>query len=273
MIARVSRRDTGSSSLWSRRVEGQATRADGTREAVAWLLAEEVPVALVYNAEPYAVMMATPSDLEDFAVGFSVAEAITDAPEALLVVKVEPEGLGVRLCIGLDPDRLGPGLFAGRSLAGRTSCGLCGVTEMQAALRVPNRVIAKGSPPTPEAIARAVQSLPDHQPMNRANRSVHAAAFCDRGGRILLCREDVGRHNALDKAIGALLRQGLDPADGFMAMSSRCSVELVQKAATVGIPLLATVSAPTALAVEWAARAGLRLAARSRSGGVVTFPG
>ncbi|MBB4285094.1 formate dehydrogenase accessory sulfurtransferase FdhD [Roseospira goensis] len=253
-------------------VAGALHRPDGGAGRVDWTLPEEAPIGFVYNGDPFAVMMATPADLEDFALGFSLAEGIIPAPDALLLAKVRRRSDGWELCLAVDPDAADADRLAERrGLEGRSGCGLCGVATLAEASRALPRV---GPPPegvTPATIARAFAALPDHQPLNARTRSVHAAAFCDPTGRIMMAREDVGRHSALDKLIGALARAGLDPRGGFCIMTSRCSVELVQKAARVGVPLLATVSAPTTLALETARRVGLRLAALARPDGVVTF--
>ena len=158
-----------------------------------------------------------------------------------------------------------------RSLEGRVGCGLCGIAELEDAIRMPAHKVPHvkfGA----AAIARAFAALPGHQPMNEVNRTVHAAAFCSVDGAILLAREDVGRHNALDKLIGAVARAGLSPQSGFVLMSSRCSFELVQKCAAVGIGALATISAPTALALKLARQAGLQIAAMAKNG-VMIFDG
>ena len=155
-----------------------------------------------------------------------------------------------------------------RALEGRTGCGLCGIEDIAQVIRPLPKVAPKAKIGA-EAIERAFAELPAHQPMNRLTHSVHAAAWCDPMGRVLVVREDVGRHNALDKLLGALARRDTDFGTGFIAMTSRCSFELVQKAATMGVPLLATLSAPTALALELAKRAGMTLAARSPEGIVV----
>lgn len=244
----------------------------GQREHVVdWQLAEEIPVAFVYNTIPHAVMMATPADLQDFALGFSIAEEIIDRPDAILLSKIEHHDAGVRLCIAVDPDLVGRGFSARRSMAGRTGCGLCGIEDLKNAVREPRSRPSPAPHIGPEAITRAFDTLPHHQPMNGLNKSVHGAGFCDVEGNILMVREDIGRHNALDKLIGALYRADLNPAQGFVVMTSRCSFELVQKASAAGISLLATLSAPTALAVDLAERAGLSLAARAQRGAVVRF--
>ncbi|HEY9081280.1 formate dehydrogenase accessory sulfurtransferase FdhD [Magnetovibrio sp.] len=250
---------------------GSTHRSDQREQAIDWHLAEEVPVAFVYNTAPHAVMMATPADLEDFALGFSIAEEIITHPDATLLTKVEHHDAGVRLCIAVDPDHVGRGFAARRSMAGRTGCGMCGIEDLQNAVRKPKRLKTPVPHVGVEAIMHAFEQLPHNQPMNSVNKSVHAAAFCAPDGRILMAREDIGRHNALDKLIGAVHRAGLSPSLGFVAMTSRCSFELVQKACAAGIPLLATLSAPTALAVDLAERAGMSLAARAQSGTVVRF--
>jgi FdhD protein len=247
----------------SRPATGLVTRADGSTAKVLWQIAEEVPVALMFNSEPFAVMMATPADLEDFGVGFALAERIVTDVGAIAGVIAMPVDNGscidIALREGVTPRA------ARRAIEGRSGCGLCGVEDIAEVLR-PVRQVARRFELTEPAVRRAFEALPAHQPMNRLNHSVHAAAWCDASGRVVLAREDVGRHNALDKLIGALARQKIDPASGFVAMTSRCSFELVQKAAAAGIPYLATISAPTALALSLAGEAGIGLAVASREG-------
>lgn len=247
-------------------VRGTIATAGADDVSILWQVPEEVPVAFVYNKRPHAVMMATPADLEDFAVGFSVAEDVVDDASVIISCKVEELEKGIKLCIAADPKRMSKGRKVKRTIEGRSGCGLCGIESLENAVRTPRKVSDVGASIGSAAISTAFEALRDHQPMNRVNRSVHAAAFCDRDGGILLCREDVGRHNALDKLIGALLRGHVDPTSGFVIMSSRCSFELVSKAASVGVPLLATVSAPTALALDLAQQAGMRLGARTPDG-------
>jgi FdhD protein len=247
-------------------VRGTIATPGGEEVPILWQVPEEVPVGFVYNKRPHAVMMATPADLEDFAVGFSVAEDVIDGASAILSVKVEELDAGIKLCIAADPTRMSKGRKAKRTIEGRSGCGLCGIEQLENAVRTPRPVSDVGQSIDSKAITAAFSALRDHQPMNRVNKSVHAAAFCDREGKILFAREDVGRHNALDKLIGAILRQKLDPTAGFVIMSSRCSFELVSKAASIGIPLLATISAPTALALDLARQAGMRLGARTPDG-------
>ena len=239
----------------------------GGDDDVLWMVAEEVPVAFEYNGRAHAVMMATPADLEDFALGFSLCEEIVGEPEHIEGVTVRAVDGGVVLDIRVDPVRLLRGSLRQRSMEGRSGCGLCGVESLANAVRTPRRV-TPGFEASAGAVVAAFAALPDHQPIGRANRSVHAAAWCDPTGRILLAREDVGRHNALDKLAGALAATGTDTAGGFALMSSRCSFELVQKAAAIGIPMLATISAPTALALTLARDAGMMLACRAPGGAV-----
>ncbi|MFS2013448.1 formate dehydrogenase accessory sulfurtransferase FdhD [Azospirillum sp. CT11-132] len=237
---------------------------------VEWQVPEETAVAFEYNGRSHAVMMATPADLEDFALGFSLAEEIVGTAADIEKIAVRETPLGFVVNLTVDPLRLLRGSLRSRSMEGRSGCGLCGVDSLVHAVREP-RKIETALEVDPAAVAAAFRALPDHQPMNRANRSVHAAAWCAPDGSIRLAREDVGRHNALDKLIGAIAGSGADPAGGFVVMTSRCSFELVQKTAAVGIPLLATISAPTALALELARNANLTLGALSRRDTVILF--
>lgn len=237
---------------------------------VEWQVPEETAVAFEYNGRSHAVMMASPADLEDFALGFSLAEEIIGSAADIENIAVRETPLGFVVNLTVDPLRLLRGSLRSRSMEGRSGCGLCGVDSLVHAVREP-RKIEVSLEVDPAAVAAAFRALPDHQPMNRANRSVHAAAWCAPDGAIRLAREDVGRHNALDKLIGAVVRSGADPATGFVVMTSRCSFELVQKTAAVGIPLLATISAPTALALELARNANLTLGALSRRDTVILF--
>ena len=234
-------------------------------QPTTWLLPEETPIALQLNSTPYAVMMATPADLQDFATGFALSEGLVKHVTHVKQVLVLPSGDGFTADIAVDERDLIRERMVSRSLEGRVGCGLCGIEEMLDAIRMPrgklHHVDFKG-----QAIERAFAALPDHQPMNAVNRTVHAAVWCSMDGTILLAREDVGRHNALDKLIGAMARDRISPRDGFVLMSSRCSFELVQKCAIAGIGALATVSAPTALAHRLAQEAGLQLAALSKQG-------
>jgi FdhD protein len=238
-------------------------RADGA--TVHWAIAEEVPVSLTYNGSSSVVMMATPQDLEDFAVGFSLTEEMVDSAADIDEVLVSETPVGLLVDILTRPGAVSSAAQRRRAIAGRTGCGLCGIESLEDAVRPP-RPVSRGFEFDIGAVARAFDDLRNHQPLNRENRSVHAAAWAGPDGAIHLAREDVGRHNALDKLIGALSRLGLDPAGGMVIMSSRCSFELVQKAAFVGVPVLAIVSAPTTLALALARTAGMVLAALSPQG-------
>lgn len=232
---------------------------------VTWQVPEEVPIAILFNSENYAVMMATPADLDDFAVGFALAEGIVASAGDIRAVLKLPAAQGLALDISVDEAKLNRARMAKRSLEGRVGCGLCGIEDIKDAIRMPGRPVPDVRL-LPAAVARAYLALPAHQPMSRVNRTVHAAAWCSVDGAILLSREDVGRHNALDKLIGALARAGTNLSDGFVLVSSRCSFELVQKCAIAGVGALATVSAPTALALSLAKQAHLKLAALAQSG-------
>ncbi len=240
-------------------------------KTTTWLVPKEVPVALLINSRSYAVMMATPADLEDFALGFVLSEGIIahhTHVKGVLVLK-QPEGFSVDIAI--PEEHLLREQMVVRNLEGRVGCGLCGVAELSDALRMPRdkvRPVALIA----ASVSRAFDALPQHQPMNATNHTVHAAAFATAAGDILLAREDVGRHNALDKLIGAMARRAQTPDDGFVLMSSRCSSELVQKCARVGMGALATISAPTAFALTLAQRAGVTLAAKAPEG-VMMFDG
>ena len=234
-------------------------------EETTWQVPEEVPLAVLFNSQNYAVMMGTPADLDDFAAGFALAEGIVRKADDIVSVLVLPSEQGFAIDLSVPEDKLVRERMAKRSLEGRVGCGLCGIEDIKDAIRMPAGVLAD-VPLSPQAVARAYEALPRHQPMNAINRTVHAAAWCSVDGEILLSREDVGRHNALDKLIGALARAGMNTGSGFVLMSSRCSFELVQKCAIAGIGALATVSAPTALALSLARQAHLKLAALSQRG-------
>lgn len=235
----------------------QRIRPDGTSETVSRDLAEEVPVAVEINGLGYAVMMATPADLEDFAWGFLQSERLGRPVE----VEAHRTERGIVLRV-----QVADGAAVVERVRHRTTdsaCGLCGIENLEAALR-PLPKIAGRSEAGPEAIFRALGELRGRQPLNLGTGAVHAAVSCAPDGSIRLVREDVGRHNAFDKLLGAMARQGLDWEGGFALLSSRCSYELVEKAALASSPLLATISAPTALAVERAKAAGLGLVALAR---------
>lgn len=222
-------------------------------------LAEETAIALVYNGRPHAVMMATPADLDDFAFGFSLTEAIVAAPDELQVVdrQVTPHGISLQMHI---PQRCFDALEQrGRSLTGRTGCGLCGTDSLEAAIR-PVRTVPRCTL-DPAALAPYFADLQALQPLNARTGAVHAAAVLDTAGELHV-REDVGRHNAIDKAVGAALRAGATPR--ALLVTSRASYEVVHKAAEVGIGLVAAISAPTAMAVRLAQDAGMVLVGFAR---------
>lgn len=255
--------------------EVTATRVpagEGAAEAIARLVAVEAPVALVYGFQPYAVMMATPADLEDFAVGFSLTEGVIRSPADIRGLKLENGAEGLTVTIDLVPDRL-HALLANRRLrntVGRTGCGVCGVEEISG-LPLAERRGRGGEPIAPEAIQRALGRLSDGQPLNALTRATHAAAWAARDGTLRLVREDVGRHNALDKLIGALLRAGADPAEGFCVITSRLSFEMVEKAAAFGAGTLVAISAPTSLALDRARHHGMTLVAIARGDAHMVF--
>lgn len=230
-----------------------------------WLVPEEAPVAILLNSNSYAVMMATPADLEDFALGFVLSENIVAHNSHVKGILLLKQDEGYSVDVAIAKEHLLRDAFVKRTMEGRVGCGLCGVAELTDALRMPRDKV-KAVALTTDAVTKALVALPDHQPMNAANHTVHAAAFVTAAGDILLAREDVGRHNALDKLIGAMARKAQVPDDGFVLMSSRCSSELVQKCARVSLGALATMSAPTAFALQLAKQAGITLAARAPDG-------
>ena len=245
----------------------------GASASIAEVIAEEVPVALVYNGISHAVMMASPADLTDFGLGFSLGEGILAARDELLDVGAAETELGIEIRMAISLERFHLLRERRRTLAGRTGCGICGVESLEQAVRPVPPVTAATTIPA-AAVFAALGELPQRQAVNQLTRSVHAATWVNRAGRIQLLREDVGRHNALDKLIGAMAWRGLDPAEGFAIITSRCSVEMVQKAAAVGIPVLVAISAPTALARRMAEGCGLTLVALARPDSVlvVTHP-
>jgi FdhD protein len=228
------------------------------------LVAEEMPVALVYHEVPHVVMLATPADLEDYAVGFTLSEALVASPEEIRGVEVRYGALSADVHISVAWERFTQLLQRRRNLAGRTGCGLCGAETADDAIRE-CAPVPEGVSVTSAALHAAIKELSGRQPINARTGSVHAAAWVVPGEGIALVREDVGRHNALDKTIGALSRARRDFTAGYMLITSRASYEMVQKCATVGISLLIALSAPTAFAVRLAQRSGLTLVAFART--------
>jgi FdhD protein len=246
--------------------------ASGAAHAGTRPLAVEAPVNLVYGSMPHAVMMTTPGDLEDFAYGFSLTEGIVEDASEIREVRVETVADGLRLLVELNPGRLREHLARKRAISGRTGCGVCGIEDLAALPRAtlrPARDLRLAVP----AIARALKALDAAQSLGTLTRAVHAAAWADLDGHLVAVREDVGRHNALDKLIGALMRAGTDPAEGFLIITSRCSFEMVEKAARLGAGAIVAISAPTSLALERARAHGLTLCAIARADTVTVFAG
>lgn len=221
-------------------------------------VAEEVPVALMYHGVPHVVMLATPADLEDYAVGFTLSEELVSDVSEIRSIEVNRGEEAIEVKVSIAWERFPELLRRRRNLTGRTGCGLCGSETVEQAVRTPGTV-GKGPVVSATELHEAIVALEGMQPLNASTGSVHGAAWVVPGKGIQLVREDVGRHNALDKAIGALFRAGADINEGFMLVTSRASFEMVQKAATVGITFLAAISAPTAFAIRHAEKSGLTL--------------
>ncbi len=234
------------------------------------LVPEETPIALTYNRSTHAVMLGTPADLEDFAIGFSLAEEIITGLDDITALDVVTVPAGIELRMDLVENRMEALTRRQRRLAGPSGCGLCGLDSLAAAIR-PAPPVPAGPLVTPEMVQAAMQSMPAAQLLNTATRSVHAAAFWTASAGLVAMREDVGRHNALDKLAGALVRNGRSAADGMVLLSSRVSVEMVQKAAFMGAPIVVAVSAPTALAIRTAEAAGITLIGIARTDGFEVF--
>ncbi|MBN2739373.1 MAG: formate dehydrogenase accessory sulfurtransferase FdhD [Rhodobacteraceae bacterium] len=236
-------------------------------------LAQEVPVALVYDGVAQAVMMASPGDLEDFALGFALSEGLIETPAEITRHEIVHQEAGIEARSWLAAPAGARFAQRRRATIGPVGCGLCGIEQLEEA----RRSLPRAQPPawqiTPQQAQAAIDALRDHQPLQDETRAAHASAFWQPGRGIVALREDVGRHNALDKLIGVLARAGIAGASGALVMTSRLSVDLVQKAATYGIPVIAGPSAPTALAVSEAEAAGLTLIARAgRSLAIFTQP-
>ena len=221
-------------------------------------IAEEVPISLIYNQIPHVVMLATPTNLEEFALGFSITEGIIKSPHELLSARVYNRSNGIEVQLKIPEHRFDRLSDKGRNLTGRTGCGLCGASTLQQAIRQPNTVKGELSV-SAEDLRSALFDIGNHQKLNHITGAVHAAAWVVPGQGITDIREDVGRHNALDKLIGCLLRNNQDLSSGFIIITSRASYEMVQKTAWVGISLLAAISAPTGLAIRLANETGLTL--------------
>ncbi len=232
----------------------QGHLAEGRR-----IVPEEVPIALSYGGSTHAVMMATPSDLIDFAYGFSLAEEIITAESEIVEVEAVEAGAGIDVQITLKDASADALTTRRRRMAGPVGCGLCGIESIEQAARQVATVVEPRFVLTPAMVAEATRLLGDGQILNRETRAVHGAAFYRPGTGLVAIREDVGRHNALDKLVGAVLRASVRPGEGAVVVTSRLSVEMVQKTALLGCPYLIAISAPTALAIETAERAGITL--------------
>ncbi len=241
--------------------------SDSTRDVPV-----ETPVNVVYDGTPFAVMMTTPQDLEDFAFGFSFTERVIEQASDIRRVEIHEAERGIELRVSFAPwatPRIGD---RARNTAGRTGCGLCGIDQLDAlpmaAVRTRRRATVHLA-----SVHRALAALEHGQALNQQTHAVHAAAWCTADGDIVAIREDVGRHNALDKLIGALLRAGQKASDGFLVITSRCSFEMVEKAATYGASTIVAISAPTSLAVDRAKLHGMTLIAVARRDGALAFHG
>jgi FdhD protein len=243
---------------------------DGACTPAEDAVADEVPVALVYNGISHAVMLATPADLEDFALGFSLSEGILDNPAQCYGIDIEPGADGIAVMLDVAGAAFARLKDKRRSMAGRTGCGLCGIDSLVQvrrslpAVRAPRGIQAAG-------VARALSEIGGSQALTQRTGAAHAAAWCSPEGGVLALREDVGRHNALDKLIGTMARNGLRADGGFLLLTSRVSMEMAQKAAMAGIGLLAGMSAPTLAAIEAAEDAGMTLLAFARGRGFVCY--
>jgi len=243
---------------------------DGAQHEGARAIPEETALALTYNGGTYAVMMGTPQNLTDFAIGFSLSEGVVQTPEDIQSIEVVDLDEGIELRMWLADDRAGRLSERRRNIAGPTGCGLCGIDSITEALR-PAAVVSGGGNFAPQDILAAMQSIAPLQTINIETRAVHAAAFWLPGRGIVALREDVGRHNALDKLAGALAQAKVATCEGAVLLTSRVSVEMVQKTAAIGAPVMVAVSAPTALAVRMAEAAGITLVAVARADGFEVF--
>lgn len=260
-------RDDGATLALAASRLGLATPGDGD---LLRDVAVETPVALEFNGIGYAVMMASPHDLDDYARGFALSEGLVASVDAIEDISVHEAPGGWVVRVTLSHEAMAPVIARARSRVSESSCGLCGMDSIEQVLR-PLPAVAARFRTSREAVARALDDLAAHQHLGRQTGAMHAAAFCAQDGSILAVAEDVGRHNALDRLIGALARQGMDPAQGFLLLSARCSFELVEKTVRAGCPLLVTISAPTTLAVERARQAGLALVALARPDSALVF--
>ena len=226
------------------------------------VVAEEIPVALIYNGISHAVMLATPRDLEDFALGFSLAEGILSQPKELYSIDVVNQPNGIELRMEIATERFHQLKEKRRSMTGRTGCGLCGAESLAQALRLPDPVIQAQQAFSSAAILKALAEAPKKQPLQAETGATHASFWVSPEGDIEMAREDVGRHNALDKLLGAKAKA--DNKNGFVLTTSRASYEMVQKSAVAGVAMLVAISAPTGLAIRMAEQCGITLVGFAR---------
>ena len=255
----------------SDRVSRVIWKAGETVEGTDWV-ATETAIALVYNGISHVVMMATPADLEDFALGFSLSEGILESAKQLLDCEIAETDKGIELALTITAEPFAKLKEKRRNLVGRTGCGLCGAESLDQAITEPAMVTTELTL-SHEALQKAASALASQQTLQQQTGAVHGAAYCDQQGEILLVREDVGRHNALDKLLGALAKKekAHDKEPGFALVTSRASYEMVAKTTSANIPLLAAVSAPTSLAIELAEKSGLTLVGFTRTGRHVIY--
>jgi FdhD protein len=254
----------------AQRVDVRVRRHGDVTDGEDWI-ADEVPVALIFNGVSHAVMLATPHDLEDFALGFGLTEGILRDAQELYGAEAAADPAGVRIELEVSSACFARLKTRRRTLSGKTGCGLCG-TESLEQVEPPLAPLARCTAPLhPAAIAAALRAMPARQLLQQRTGATHAAAWCAPDGHVRLVREDVGRHNALDKLIGAMTTAGVDPRDGFCCITSRASVEMVRKAVAAGITALIAVSAPTARAVRTARASGLALAGFARGDELVLY--
>ena len=248
-------------------------RRAGGMAAASRMVPEEAPVAFSYAGTTHAVMMASPADFEDFALGFSLTEGIVASPDEIEAIEVEDLGSGIDIQIRLK-DKANTRFEARRRrLAGPVGCGLCGIESIEEAIRSVDDVRQSSLTLSANDIVQSVKLLSWQQPLHTQTGAVHAAGFYVPGKGIVAAREDVGRHNALDKLAGALARAGIDGAGGAVVVTSRVSVEMVQKTASIGASIIIAVSAPTALAIRTAEESGMTLVALVRGEDFDIFTG
>ncbi|WP_305909617.1 formate dehydrogenase accessory sulfurtransferase FdhD [Methylomarinum sp. Ch1-1] len=256
---------------WSSYSQGMVDSWHGSNHARKEdYVAEEVPIVLVYNNQPHVVMLTTPLDLEDFALGFSLTEGIIRHRSELHSVRVVQRAKGIEVRMRIPEQRFSCILDKGRNMTGRTGCGLCGATTLEQAIRQPPPV-GRGPVVDAEQMMSALGAMRDKQSLNQLTGSVHATAWLALDQGITMIREDIGRHNALDKLIGALTKSEADFDRGCLLITSRASYEMVQKAASVGITVMAAISAPTALAIKLARECGLTLVGYARNDNHVIY--